>query len=105
MDPQLISMYVSFIAGLTRRIRPVVRYPIVFAATSMIFLIGSLVTVWAINGREKSLASIEWLLTTHNGILITTAVGVVGTLFVWVAVLLDPPEEEEYKSDEHRSRD
>lgn len=93
MDPQLVSMYVSLVAGLTRRVRPVMRYPVVFAATSVIFLIGSFTTVWVINGYEKGSASVEWLLTNKTGALITAAVGAMGTLFVWIAIVLDPPEQ------------
>jgi hypothetical protein len=94
MDPQLIHLYVTLVAGLTGRMRPIFRYPLIFVITLIVFLLGALVTVWFSGGRQKALTSFSWFITTQSGVFILAIIGTIGVFFVWIAFLFNPSDEE-----------
>lgn len=94
MDPQIISLYATLVYAITKKMRPVVRYPIVFSGTIAIFLIGFLIANLFKGSFREAWVSTAWFFLTEKGGLMLTAIGTFGVFCVWIVYLFNPSDEE-----------
>lgn len=93
MDPQFVTFYVTIVAALTSKMRPIWRYPVVFMITVAGFLMGMIALTWLVNDLHEALTSVRWFFMPRGGLLILIGLGACGCFFVWIAFLFNPSDD------------